>query len=262
MSSKSKGISYKYKVLFPWLDILAFLAWGGLLLKYWLTGQLQLLIHPNYFWLVLVTGIILVAIASLRVWQQLQKRRKRSYEQDLGADVRHITLFPPGLSSSLLLGVAILGLLIPPRILASDTALQRGITDSLLTTRAQPQSFSVSIQPEARSLLDWVRTLNAYPEPDDYFGQKVNVKGFVVHSEALPEQYLVISRFVITCCAVDAYPVGLPVKLSRSQNDYPPDTWLQVEGSIITEELADKRQVVIVPTSIEEIPTPKDPYEF
>ena len=33
----------------PWLDSLALLLWGALLLKYWGTGQLALLIHPNYF---------------------------------------------------------------------------------------------------------------------------------------------------------------------------------------------------------------------
>ncbi|MDP8965447.1 MAG: TIGR03943 family protein, partial [Cyanobacteriota bacterium] len=40
----------------PLLDIFALAAWGILLLKYWLNNELNLLIHPNYFWMVVVTG--------------------------------------------------------------------------------------------------------------------------------------------------------------------------------------------------------------
>jgi len=63
----------------------------------------------------------------------------------------------------------------------------------------------------------------------------------VLHSPELPPEYLLLSRFVITCCAADAYPVGLPVKLTASCQVYPPNTWLEVEGKMITENLGGKR---------------------
>ncbi len=43
---------------------------------------------------------------------------------------------------------------------------------------------------------------------------------FVVQLPQLLDNYLLISRFILTCCAVDAYPVGLPVKLSGSRGQY------------------------------------------
>ena len=42
--------------LIPWLDVVAITAWGILMLKYWLTGKLYLLIHPDYFWLAISGG--------------------------------------------------------------------------------------------------------------------------------------------------------------------------------------------------------------
>lgn len=241
--------------LLPWLDVLALAAWGALMLKYWLNGKLALLIHPDYFWLVTATAFCLLAISSLKTWQLLQRRI-------VSPSLQHLTLFPPGLSSALLLATAILGLTITPRVFASQTALQRGVTDSVTLTRSQPQSFRSSRQPEERSLVDWVRTLNVYPEPDAYTGQKVKVQGFVIHPPELPPEHLLLSRFVITCCAADVYPVGLPVKLTQNSPVYPSDTWLEVEGQMTTGNLGGKRQLTIQASSIKQIAEPQNPYEY
>ncbi|MEA5536487.1 TIGR03943 family putative permease subunit [Crocosphaera sp. XPORK-15E] len=262
--------SLKLKRLLPGLDVLAILIWGALLFKYWISGQLRLLIHPNYFWLVFITSILLVllGIVKARLWlKDLQKKSNN------GETVQHITLFPPGWGSSLLIITAVAGFIIPPVVFNSQVALQRGISESLPVTQAQTESFSANVKPEDRSLIDWIRTLNAYPEPDAYQGQKAKVTGFVVHSPILPENYIFLSRFILTCCAVDAYPVGLPVKLDRDRSNYPADTWLEIEGEMMTETLAidsqtmqetptEKRQLVLSADSITTIPTPDDPYGY
>lgn len=260
----------KLKFILPGLDALAILAWGALLLRYWLNGQLKLLIHPNYFSLVLITSIILFLLGSLKGWLWFKQLRKHSIDSET---VQHITLFPPGWGSSLLVITAIAGLFIPPTVFSSQVALQRGISESLPVTQIQTQAFRGTVKPEDRTLIDWIRTLNAYPEPDAYNGQKAKVTGFVVHSPILPKNYIFLSRFILTCCAVDAYPVGLPVKLEGDQKDYPPDTWLEVEAEMITETLAvdtqtmqktptQKRQLVLDAKSIKTIPTPADPYGY
>jgi len=233
---------------------LAIAAWGLLLLNYWLTGKLSLLIHPRYFGLSVATGLGLLIISALGAWRLLKAAP--------ATNVRHFTLFPPGWMSSLLLATACLGLLVAPRPFASQAALQQGVTEPLALTRTQPQAFRADSQPEARSLIDWVRTLAVYPEPDAYTGQKVNVQGFVVDSPELSAQYFTLSRFAITCCAADAYPVGLPVKLTQSHKTYPPDTWLEISGKMTTETLAGKRQLVIQAQSLKTIPEPKNPYTY
>lgn len=247
--------------VFVWLDTIALAAWGVLLLKYWLTGKLFLLIHPNYMGLTIAAGIALLVMSFVKGSALLTRWTRTA---DRPAPPPHVTLFPPGWSNAILLVVAIVGLLIEPRPFASQTAIQRGLTDSTLSTRTKPQAFRSSTRPEDRSLIDWVRTLNVYPEPDAYTGQKVNLQGFVVYPPAaqMPEQYLLISRFVITCCAADVYPVGLPVKLSEPRSQYPADKWFEVEGQMITETLGGKRQLVIQASALKPIPAPKNPYEY
>lgn len=242
-----------------WLDVLAFLAWGVLILRYWLTGKLDLLIHPNYRWLAISTGIVLVGIGVFRALQL----RQQSNQTGVPA-LSHISLFPRGVSSALLLLTAIFGMVIEPQAFTSQTALQRGVSDYIPLSRSQPQAFHGASRPEERSLVEWIRTLNVYPEPDEYAGQKVNVIGFVIPASKsnLPEEYLTIARFVITCCAADAYPVGLPVKLPDSNKNYPADEWFQVEGTMIVETFNNRRQLTIEAKSLKSIEAPDSPYEF
>ena len=258
---------FRFSTWGPWIEVLSVLAWGVLLLKYWVTGELNILIHPNFFALTNLTGVFLILIACYKgaqlLYQQRRSRRFRNRGVSTAApEMQHITLFPPGWSAGLLLFAAILGFLISPRVFASEKAMMRDVNDFLPVTQSQPQAFRTARKPEERSLIDWVRTLTVYPEPDAYKGQGVNVQGFVIHLPDLPDEYLLISRFVITCCAADAYPVGLPVKLSHSRNVYPPDTWLEIQGEMSTEMLGDRRQLTIVAHSIEEIPEPRNPYEY
>jgi uncharacterized repeat protein (TIGR03943 family) len=251
--TKSKIRHYKLQ---SWVDVLAIAAWGILILKYWITNKLNLLIHPDYFWLAIAGALGLLIVSGFKTLQLLRQRR------EVTPSLQHLSFFPPGWGSAILLTAAILGLTITPQVFASQTALARGVTDLVGATRAQPQAFRASVRPEERTLLDWVRTLNVYPEPDSYTGQKVKVQGFVIHPPDLGKEYFFLARFVITCCAADAYPVGLPVKLKETRDQYPPDTWLEIEGQMMTENLANKRQLTIGATSLKKIPQPKNPYSY
>jgi len=246
---------FKVRLTLDWLDVLAITAWGVLLLQYWLTEKLGLLIHPRYYGLTTVTGFILLLIAAFKAWGLLRKHLKPP-------KVQHLTLFPPGWSSGVLLVTALLGLLVTPQPLVSQAAVRLGLADSVVSNRLQPQAFRSSVPTEEKSLVDWARTLAVYPEPDAYVGQKAKVQGFVVHIAKLPDQYLLITRFVIGHCALDAYPVALPVQLTQNREAYAPDTWLEIEGQMITAELEGKRQLTIQAKSLKPIPEPKNPYEY
>ncbi|PSB27207.1 TIGR03943 family putative permease subunit [Stenomitos frigidus] len=251
--------SPSFQTVLPWLDVVAIAAWGILFLKYWLTGKLNLLIHPNYMGLTIVAGVVLLLVSGIKA-TLLYKQRQQSVRG--GVTERHLTLFPPGWSTVLLLGTAILGLLISPRAFASQTAIDRGVNDTVTLTRVKPQAFRAATNSDEKTLVDWVRTLAVYPEPDAYTGQKAKVQGFVVYPQDLPNDYLLLSRFVITCCAADVYPVSLPVKLSQSRDAYKPDTWLEIEGQMMTAERAGKRQLAIAAKTLKPIPEPKNPYDY
>ncbi len=264
-SPRSKPKPKKKPLRLPWrdiLDVLALSTWSAMLIRYWLGGKLLLLLHPDYAWLSNVAAIVLLLLAGSQVVKLLSVRRRGG--GDAGADLGHVTMLPPSISSALLLSVAVFGLIYTPRAFASETATARGISDSLTLTRSQPQRFVRAANPVERSVIDWIRLVNVYPEPDAYAGEPVAVKGFVMHPEEWPDDYIMVSRFVLTCCAADAYPVGLPVKLktNQSRSDYPVDSWLDVTGEMATEDLDGRRQIAIAASDLTAIAEPENPYQY
>ena len=127
---QSSSVQNNKKKLSPWLEGLSLLAWGVLLLKYSFTGQYKLLIHPNYFSLVLGSGIILLLLGIIKVRSISNNRQPNKSE--------HISLFPPGLGNSLLLIVAIAGLIIPPKVLTSQNRHQKRCGRSASNHRSTP----------------------------------------------------------------------------------------------------------------------------
>ncbi|QUY45040.1 TIGR03943 family protein [Acaryochloris sp. 'Moss Beach'] len=233
---------------------MALCLWGILILQYWRSGKLGLLIHPNYYGLTLAAGCFLLMLTSLQILK-LWRRRVPMRSQ-------HLSLLSPPVMSGIMLTAALIGLLVTPRPFTSQTAIQRGLQDKTMVTRASPQAFRTTSQPENRTLLEWIRTLDVYPEPDAYAGQKVNVDGFVVYPEDLSDNYFTLTRFVISCCAADAYPVGLPVKLKQSRKTYAVDSWLAIQGEMVTETLNGQRQLVIQAQTLKSIPEPDNPYYY
>jgi uncharacterized repeat protein (TIGR03943 family) len=243
---------------FPWpiaLDTLALLLWGLMILRYWWTGLLAVLLHPDYHWLAIGAGWFLLGMAG---WRGVDLLRTRQ-----GINTQHIALLPRQWSLAILLGIAVFGLIYVPRPFASDTALARGIAEPVAMTRSQPQRFQRNTPPESRTLTEWVRTLNVYPEPDAYSGDPVNVTGFVIHPPEWDAQHLMVGRFVLTCCAADAYPIALPVALGEGdRSQYAPDSWVTVTGTMTTDTLDGQRQLVIAADGLETVPQPRNPYEF
>ncbi|MFM7600013.1 MAG: TIGR03943 family putative permease subunit [Pseudanabaena sp.] len=255
-SASSSQIQTYWQKFLPWLESCAILAWGITFLKLWLAGQLYLLIHPNYIPLTIIAGIGLTIVGIAEAWRVSKRRQGYTNKQ------QHVTLIKPSLSSSLLLIVAVIALFINPRPFTSEKAIHRGVIDNIADARTIPQSFRASNRPEERTLVEWVRTISAYPEPDAYKGQKAKLTGFVVHAPDQPDNMFLITRFVITCCAADVYPVSLPVKIAESRAKYPPDKWLQIEGQADVDIKDGNRQVVIVASNITAIAEPQNPYDY
>lgn len=236
------------------LVTLALCMWGVLILHYWHSGKMGLLIHPNYYGLTLAAGCFLLMLTCLQVLKFWRRR--------IQVRPQHLSLLSPAAMSGIMLSAALVGLLITPRPFTSQTAIQRGLQDKTMVTRANPQVFRATSKPESRTLLEWIRTLDVYPEPDAYAGQRVNVDGFVVYPEDLPDNYFTLTRFVISCCAADAYPIGLPVRLEQNRKTYAVDTWLAIQGEMITETLNGQRQLVIQAKTLKAIPEPDNPYYY
>jgi uncharacterized repeat protein (TIGR03943 family) len=227
-----------------------------LLLHYWWDRHLGLLIHPTYNPLVAASGVVLVGLGLYRIVNLLQRP---SLDPQRMAHVS--VLFPP-LAIFLLATTALLGYVLPPQPLSSQIALRRGAADNFTLARQPSQPFRISLNPKDRSLADWVRTLNAYPDPEAYAGQPAQIQEFVIRTQAeLPDGMFLLAQFVIRCCAADAYPVTLPVRWTDTAQ-LEPDSWQEASGRMAVEPIEGRPQLVLVADSLRSIPTPEQPYTY
>jgi putative membrane protein len=67
----------------------------------------------------------------------------------------------------------------------------------------------------------------------------------------------------VTCCAVDAQPLGVPVYLPGWSSTFSSDDWVSVDGSFASNPSSTSLQpVAIVPDTVTPIEQPREPYLF
>ncbi|HEY3064869.1 MAG TPA: TIGR03943 family protein [Methylomirabilota bacterium] len=215
------------------------LAYGIYFLSLFGTGGLYFYIHPIYVVPTAVTGALLVAL-GLASWRSGGPAVSR-------------------LAAVILALPVSLGFLLPAQPLSPATASQRGVASASLG-RGDAPTFDVEARPERYTIKDWVKVFAADPEPGRHAGKPVRVTGFVHHDPSLPADSFLVARFVVQCCAVDAEPVGLPV---RSAGPPPPaGRWVEVEGAWEVHDVNGRRRAVIAATAVTPTARPDQPYLY
>ncbi|MDR3601318.1 MAG: TIGR03943 family protein [Desulfosporosinus sp.] len=115
--------------------------------------------------------------------------------------------------------------------------------------------------------------LNIDDHPEQIYNHHWQLTGFVYKDPTLAKNQFVISRFVMTCCIVDATPIGIIVESSDAPN-LKADTWIEVDGLLQKRTLdgvVDIKSVqnfhetedgipYLLATRCKVVATPKDPY--
>ncbi|MCA9379341.1 TIGR03943 family protein [Candidatus Dojkabacteria bacterium] len=154
--------------------------------------------------------------------------------------------------------------IIPAKPLGSEAAGQlTGNLNNIIASGQEPSTLSLfSFDSSKFDIGEWIKRINYDPDLDNYIGKEVNVIGFVHHPAELGEDYFLASRFVISCCAVDARPIGLPVEFPGWQGQYALDSWVQVNGKFTIQELDGERTLIISPDEITQVDQPATPYIY
>jgi putative membrane protein len=219
---------------------------GAYLLHAFASGTLYFYIHPIYIIPTVVTGVVLLLAAALGVGSP-------GPQEPHGGPSRVAVLL-----WALPLAV---GLLLPARPLGLSTAAQRGVEAMPLGRLDDVPEFRVDARPETFTIKEWVKALQADPEPERQAGKPVRVTGFVYRDDRLPADWFLVARFVVQCCAVDAQPIGLPVRLVGA--DVPKaGAWVTVVGTWGLAEVHGHRRAVIVPTAVTPTERPEQPYLY
>ena len=217
-----------------WLPPFVLGLWGAVLLQAWGSGRLNLLLQSDFHWLVLVSGLLLLALAGLAARFAPKRRSGRT----------------PAL---VMLLAAPLMLLIPPRPSFSTLAANR----SSGALEGESETLTFLSPPEQRSLTDWVRLLRSQPDPELYRGDPVRISGFVMPT---PQAAPVLARLTVRCCLADATPVGIPVIWPEGES-LKVDEWLAVSGEMGVERVGGVLRSVVIANTVQPIPKPKRPFE-
>ena len=232
------------------------------------TDRLVLYIHPRYeaFTVVMAVAGLVLAVAHVL-------RSDRSGERDHGHDHEHAHDEPPEAAPERLLSIGALALsaalaagavLLPPATLSAATASQRDITTAQVSSSASlDDAASADTATFLRyTVAEWSSLLAQTSDPAFFAGKPADVLGFVTPDPDAADVFYV-SRFTITCCAVDAQPVGVPVYLPDWQTRFAADDWVQVSGEFAANRSADSTAVIaLVPTEVTGADEPSDPYLY
>ena len=219
------------------------------------TGRLTLYIHQRYIVFTTSMAVVALVMASASVITQ-----SRAYQQTHFAWWRRVA------ACVMVCVVAGMALFVPPTALTTTTATQRGINKGAAARLSAEKLSHASIFAQRDysrlTIKEWAGLLAQMHDSAFYRGKTVNLTGFIT-PDAADAQVFYVSRFVVTCCAVDAQAVGVPVYAPGWRERYQPNSWVTVTGDFAAHPQQHRQQpIVVVPRSITPTTQPKEPYEY
>ena len=255
-----------------------------MILWLYFSGQLSLYIHPRYH---LFTAVMSVVAVIAVLWgvgyasapaartasghgnpaSQVNEHEHEHEHEHEGGDLPSGRWSMAALVSSRALGVATIAalVLLPPATLGSVTVENRAINQSGLggteasleaARRGDDASFA------AFTVREWAGILRQTSDPAFFRGKPVDVIGFVAEDPENSDVFY-LTRFVVSCCSVDAQPVGIPISLPDWEGEWSAETWVRVRGEfVVNPRLDESHPLVVRPHSIEPTEQPREPYLF
>ena len=246
------------------------------------TGQLGLYINPRYYVFTLImAGIAFVlTIGALLV---IPGPREDDEHDHVGADGpdgrgpdahdvagagagrrRPLLAFGGSLTALVIVAAAAVALLVvPPSSLTSAAVEQRSLNGSSNSLANAGPPPGTSDDTSAYSVKDWAALIRQGASADDLSGRTATLTGFVTPDADDPDNVFFVARFVVTCCAVDAQPVGVPVYSPGWSSTYATDSWVTVTGEFeANPSVLSAATTVVGPDSLTAVDQPSEPYVY
>lgn len=246
------------------------------------TGRLDLYVHPRYTVFVVVMALLALAAAigaavllSFREGGDAHGRGGEAHAHahdhgghghgpggdahahgDSAPRRRLVTRIAVTTGSAMLVTVSLAVLVFaPPRTLSVSAAAAR--SDS--TVGAVQGASDPSGDPSGYTVKDWSNLLRQGRD-DEVIGQSAQLVGFVQADPDDPDSFA-LSRFVITCCAVDARPTSVTVYSPGWSSSLGVGDWASVDGTFAANpSVLSMSSVALLPTSVAPVGQPSDPY--
>ncbi len=243
-----------------WRGVVIIGAMAAVILWLAVSGQLALYIHPRYN----VFTVLMALIAVVLVVGSLVGRRHHDDEDapPPSRPQRTIALTAAAIAGAFTIGMIV----VPPATLSTATAEQREINS---TAASDAAAFEAATSADADAVSqftvrEWATILRQTSDLSFFANKPVTeLVGFITPDPDDPENVFYVSRFVVTCCAVDAQPLGVPVHLPGWSQSFDADDWVMVDGGFASNpSSASLQPVVVIPDSVTPIEQPREPYLF
>lgn len=224
----------RYKLLIASVLLLC-----GTMLLLSVTGRITLYIHPRYVGFSVVMTII-ATILLIASWPDDHK--------PAGAGYTHLAVA----------AVALLAAALPAQTLSARVAGNRAATPPSLQQTVQISSFDAFSKDFSRfSLQDWAVLLADPSNHEIVENKEASVSGFLFRDE---QNRPFIARFKMSCCAVDATPITIPLT-GNLADGMSVNHWYAVRGDF--KPAADQQPAYALHlTAAEPIEEPGDPYVY
>lgn len=229
------------------------------------TGNLDLYVHPRYFGFTIVMAVLggAVSIAALTFLPGSEAIEEVREAREATAPVR--TWHTPLIRVSgrlLVLGAATFAILVlPPATLSPAIAGTRELNAGSATDATVGAVELAGNDGSTFTVKDWAGLLRQGLPADFFAGKTADVTGFVLPAKSADTFYL--TRYLITHCAIDAQPLGVPVYWPDWEQQLDPDSWLAIEGAFETNpDSSFQAPIVLVPSRTEQVDEPDDPYVY
>jgi len=218
-------------------------------------GKLDLYVHPRYIWFTVVmcgAGLlaVLLGLAVKGTHQPPLFQRRGAAAAAIGA---------------VCLLLCMVMVVLRPVGLTSSAASQRDANAAALSLNDSTASVADLAAPDAAyqrfTAKEWAALLAQNADPGLFEGKKANLTGFVSPGAANNPSVFQLSRFIISCCAVDARPISVPVYQPNWKAAYPENQWLEVSGSFIANPDSGP-PVVLRIEQAKKVPEPAEPYVY
>lgn len=231
-----------------------------------LADHLDLYINPRYavFTLVLAAVAVPASVAGLVV---VARHGSHAHDGDPeprpggGGRLLHVVL--GSVAALVTIGTVVAMLVLPPTTLSARTAQQRSVGSASLsdaTGAGAPVSLlgSESVDTSGYGVKDWAALIRQSTDTTALVGRKLTLTGFVVPAS---DGSFTLTRFVVSCCAVDAQPVGISV---TTDGTLPTENqWVRVEGALAANpDTASDARLVLRAATVTRVNQPSDPYEY
>jgi uncharacterized repeat protein (TIGR03943 family) len=269
------------RIVFRWRGIaLSLLAVAATVWLAW-SGRLGLYIHPRYFVfttvMAVIGGLMVLAAFALVPLRDSERAGLGEHDRDHDGDTGHGAADDhvharrrwPAVSAAASLALVVIAgialVVLPPASLSTGSVNTADLSagDAITASIDDESQRLVGADYADFTVKDWAALLRQGVDEQFLSGAEADVVGFVIADEADPDNVFYLARYVVTCCAVDAQPVGIAVYSPGWQDDVEAGEWVQVAGGFVgNPSTTNTEPLLLEADSLMGIDEPSEPYVY